>query len=70
MKPAAPAATAVPSRAGVSWFLRWLHRSYFWGAGMSHFLVLRDCPAGLALGVGEVGAGPVGLAPGGSAATG
>jgi hypothetical protein len=29
--------------------MRWLHRSYFLGAGASHFLLLRVCPAGFAL---------------------
>jgi uncharacterized protein (DUF58 family) len=32
-------------------FMRLLHRSYFFGSAVSHFLMHRICPAGIALGV-------------------
>lgn len=61
MKAALPAVTAVPAGAGVSRFMRWLHRSYFLGAGVGHFVLLRVCPAGFALLVVMVVAGTLGM---------
>lgn len=61
MRPAVPAVSSAPAAAGASRFLRLLHRSYFAGAGMAHFLTLRVCPAGMALGVVMVVAGTLGM---------
>lgn len=48
---AGPSTTAAaPPGARASWFLRLLHRSYFHGAGASHFWLRRICPAGIGLG--------------------
>lgn len=44
-----PADHSKPAGAGVSGFVRRLHRAYHRGAGLGHFVGLRLCPAGLTL---------------------